>query len=479
MLTNKNKWCYSIGGLRDCMYAFFTMYIMAYIQFTINVTPAQYAIITVIMIACRVWDAINDPMMATILENSKLKGGKYKPWIALGAVTNGIVTILIFTVRLEGWGFVALFGLLYLLWGMTYTMNDIGYWSMLPVLSDNEKDRTKLMTLMQILSSVGSFVTAGLVPMFTNGNAVQAYAIISIIVSLAFVGVQVVTILGVTEPPRMPPREEDKISLKKMVSIIRKNDQLLWVTVVMFFYYWGSGLLLMFGPNFCNFEFGYSQGGGILTLFTVVYAVGTLAGQFSFGFLSKKFTKKKIQTIGIISLTIGYVLLFGFRYILPANFVSIAIAGFLIFFGQIVFYLALLVQMTNTVEYNEYISGSKNEAVVSSLRSLLAKLTGALQQGILSLVLLMSGLIVLSNNISELENQINKGLITSEYFAVQSDLITASATGQMLLILRIGMVVVPAVLIVIAYFIVNKKYTITEEKYAEICDELKARETKI
>ncbi|MEG1520675.1 MAG: MFS transporter, partial [Clostridia bacterium] len=362
-LTKRNKWCYSIGGLRDCMYAFFTMYLIAYIQFTVKITTAQFAAISIIMIICLIWEAIDDPMMATILENARLKGGKYKPWIAIGAVTNGIVTILMFTLRLEGWGFVALFGLLYLLWGMTYTMNDIGYWSMLPSLTNDEKQRTELTTIMQILSSVGSFVTAGLVPMFTNGNAVSAYAVISIIVSLAFVAVQVVTVVGVTEPPRMPPREEDKISLKKMFSIIRKNDQLLWITVVTFFYYLGSGLLLMFGPNFCNFEFSYSNGGGILTLFTVVYAVGTLLGQFTFGFLAKKMRKKKIQTIGTISFTLGYILLLGFRYVLPAEFISIAIAGLLIFFGQSLFYLALLVQMTNTVEYNQFISGQKNESV--------------------------------------------------------------------------------------------------------------------
>ncbi|MEG2116289.1 MAG: MFS transporter [Clostridia bacterium] len=214
-LTKRNKWCYSIGGLRDCMYAFFTMYLIAYIQFTVKITTAQFAAISIIMIICRIWDAIDDPMMATILENARLKGGKYKPWIAIGAVTNGIVTILMFTLRLEGWGFVALFGLLYLLWGMTYTMNDIGYWSMLPSLTNDEKQRTELTTIMQILSSVGSFVTAGLVPMFTNGNAVSAYAVISIIVSLAFVAFLVLWVVGVTEHPRLPPVEVYKMWHKK------------------------------------------------------------------------------------------------------------------------------------------------------------------------------------------------------------------------------------------------------------------------
>ncbi|MEG1520369.1 MAG: hypothetical protein RR458_05210, partial [Clostridia bacterium] len=66
--------------------------------------------------------------------------------------------------------------------------------------------------------------------------------------------------------------------------------------------------------------------------------------------------------------------------------------------------------------------------------------------------------------------------ITEEFAKTQADLITASATPNMLLVLRIGMVIVPVVLMIIGYFICKKKYALTEEKYDEICEELKSRE---
>lgn len=485
VLTNRNKWCYSIGGFRDCMYALYSMYLLTYIQFAVNTTQAQFAAITIIMIICRVWDAINDPMMATIVENSHLKWGKYKPWILVGAVLNGIITILLFSVRptgLNGWSFVIFFGFMFLLWGMTYTMNDIGYWSMLPVLTSNEKDRINLTSLMQIISSIGAFTAAGLIPMFTNGNAVSAYSIIALCVSLAFVGVQVVTILGVKEPPRYDEKEDkttEKITLGKMFKILNINKELLWIVLVIFFYYLGSGLLLVFGPNFFYFEFGYEIGGIKMTEFTVIYAVGTLSAQLTYQLYAKKFSKKQIELIGIILLCIGYVCLFMFGYVLPRDFLVILISGFLIFYGQMVFYLSVLVQMTNTIEYNEYLTGNKNESIVSSLRSFIAKLTGALQQAILTLILLISGLKVLSDQISHLELEKSAGMLSQSDVLNQATTITQTATDGMLFILRIGTVVIPLLLIVIAYVLVKKKYTLSEEKYSEIMLELEKRKGEI
>ena len=127
---------------------------------------------SVIIVLCRVWDAVNDPMMGTIISNTRTRFGKYRPWVLIGCIANLIFFIGLFTIRIDvgsnidtlGWWNVAILGICYLLWGMSFTMNDVSYWSLLPVLSEDKKERDTLTTMVSIFASVGSFVAGGVIP---------------------------------------------------------------------------------------------------------------------------------------------------------------------------------------------------------------------------------------------------------------------------------------------------------------------------
>lgn len=178
-ISNRNKWTYSIGGIgRDMMFILVSMFMLPYIQYTMNLTVAQFTAIF--------WDAINDPMMGIIIENARLKGGKFRPWLMIGGASNFVITILLFLFRPEGWAFVLFFGLAYIAWGMTFTINDISYWSMLPNLSTNNDERNELTNLVLIFASIGQFLAGGLIPVLVTGNAVLMYKIIGISISFIF-----------------------------------------------------------------------------------------------------------------------------------------------------------------------------------------------------------------------------------------------------------------------------------------------------
>ena len=81
----------------------------------------------------------------------------------------------------------AVLGVLYLLWGMTFTMNDVSYWSLLPALSEDKEDRDKLTSMVAVFASVGAFTAGGLVPTFTTGNAVNGYRVFGIVFAIVFV----------------------------------------------------------------------------------------------------------------------------------------------------------------------------------------------------------------------------------------------------------------------------------------------------
>lgn len=475
-LTPRNKWCYSIGGLRDVLYAFVSMFLMVYIQYTVPLTDAQFAAIGVIMTLAKVWDAVNDPIMGAIVENSHLKAGKFRPWILWGAVLTAAITAAMFLIRINnGWGYVAFIGIIYVLWDMAFTLNDVGFWSMLPALSDEPRERDMVTTLMNIFCSVGSFLVAAVIPMVTGVDKIARYSICAVVIVTTFMATQLLTYIGVKERPRDPSETEEKITLGKMFSIIKNNDQLLWVSLVLCFYYIGSGLLLQFATNFCYFEYGYAQGGSVYTTLAVVYLLATLVSQLLFPQIAKKLSRKTIILIGTVIAVCGYALMMMFGYVLPKTMIVIILGAAFVFGGQNLMSLVILVQMTNTIEYNELKTGQRNESIIFSLRSFLAKLTSALQTLIVSFVLLVSGIKASTDNIAVLEDKLSRNEISAEEVVAQAENVIANTPDSARFILRVCMVLIPVILMIFALIFDKAKYTITEEKYDEIRAELDER----
>jgi len=471
-ISAKSKWSYTIGATgRDMAYALVSMYLMSYIQYTMNLTIPQFMTLSIIMVFCLIWDAINDPLMGIIIENCNFKFGKYKPWIFTGSILNALVIIALFSIRPTGWAFVVFFGIGYLLWGMTYTMNDIAYWGMLPSLTSDSKERNTLVTLMSIFICVGQFTVAGVVPVIIAGNAVNTYRIVALVVGVCFIGFQMLTTFGVTERKHKTESSE-KLSLKDMFRIFGRNDQLVPAGIASLLFNIGSGLLIMFGMNFFYFEFGYSKGGNLVFLFTVMYGVGTLLSQCVFSFLAQRFSRQKLLSIFTVTTIICYGLLLSIGYILPKNTIIINILGFAIFFCQGLFNLILLVMLNNTIEYDEWKFHERHDSIISTVRSFSAKLSGAVNQGIVNLVLIISGIYTISQEISKLEISAGAGTISPEDILVKADNFIKGTTGTQLFVLRLGITIIPIITLTAAWILLKKKYSIDEKRYEQICSEI-------
>ena len=466
MLDKRTKWCYTAGATgRDAAYAMVSLYLINYIQYTMKLTVAQFAAISAIMIVCLIWDAINDPLMGIIIENCHMKMGKFRPWILTGCLLNAVVIFLLFSVRPTGWAFVGFFGLSYLLWGMTYTMNDISYWGMLPSLSSDPKERNTLVTMMSIFICIGQFSVAGVVPMVIAGNAVNAYRMCALVVALSFIAFQLLTFFGAKEQPHSTDNSSEKLSLKDMFHIFARNDQLIAAGIAIFLFQIGSGLLIMFGMNFFYFEFGYSTGGSLVFIFTVMYGLGTLLSQVAFPFLTKKFSRKSLLLFFTIMITVFYVLFFLIGIVIPKIPVVIDIIGFCIFFSQGVFNMVLIVMLNNTIEYDEYKFHERHDSIISAVRSFATKFAGAVNQGITNLVLIISGIYGISQHVSNLEVMAGTGELSSEQVLSQADGFIQTATRSQLILLRTGMTLIPILAIGIALLLLRAKYKIDEQEY--------------
>lgn len=295
----------------------------------------------------------------------------------------------------------------------------------------------------------------------------------ALIVALAFIAFQTLVVLGVREAPRRDDAE--KVTLRKMFTIFMRNDQLVPIGIASLLFNIGNGLLIIFGVNFFYFEFGYADSGNLIFLFTVMYGLGTLFSQALYAFLSSRMHRMTILKICMAAIAVGYGMLMGFGYVLPKNVVLLNAIGFIIFFFQGLYNLAVIVMLNNTIEYDELRFGERHDSVISAIRSFSVKLAGAVNQGISALVLIISGIYTVSQNISGLEIEVGKGGMTSAQALEKANAFTAQVQPRQTLLLRIGMVVIPVLALTCAYVLIRKKYKITEEAYQKMVAEIAAR----
>lgn len=525
-IYKRNKWAYSVSGIgRDMMYVLVASFLMTYIQFSgLGLTQGQFSAIGIILVIGRIWDGINDPIMGSIVENTKSKYGKFKPWILIGAVLTSVSVLLMFNLRPSGTAFVIFFAVMYFVWEIAWTLNDIPYWSLLPNLSRTKKKRDQIASMVVVFAAVGAFLANAIVQLFTVGNAVQGYRVISISFVLFFLLCTALTVFGVKEPRNINPTEEDKVSIKQMFSSIKNNDQLLWITLALLLYTIGSGILVALGYNFFYIELGYS--GTLVLIFIATFGVVTILIQSFYAQLAKKFTRFQLLSFSIISIIIGYILflLMGYINFIPVNIITVCVFGAICFGGQAIMYMTIIINMTNTIEYNEYKTGKRNEAILFSLRPFVVKLASAVQQGVLTLVLIVFGIYSLSQNVSELEAQKNyfDSMTVAEQIEFKDNVLNSQiilddldipqerkdaiyealllvdfedndgkeemiineaadsafkdvATSKMKLGLRLSITLLPIILMVAAYLIIKFKYIITEEYYDKIVKEIREK----
>ncbi len=487
--TKKNLLYFPLGTVgRDAVYCLINSYLLTFVLFTRSLTGAQIAAITGIMIAARVFDALNDPIMGNIIERTRSRFGKFKPWLVAGGLSTSVVIYLMFNVRLEGWAFVCFFGAMYFAFSITYTMSDISYWGMIPALGSDADARNQFTSRATLFAGIGATLASILIPLFTagsgaiGGNTAVAYGRIALIVAILAPLFILFTVLGVREhrEPAGAERKREKFSLKQVFRTIARNDQLVWAAVIFLIQQVGNGLVIGgISSTYIYFTFGYD--GGLYSLFTTVGMSATAFLMIFYPAISRRMHRKKLMGIMSVIAVCGYVLMLTPLILSGAGMVGfwLMVAGYMLSnFGQYCFYLIMMISIMNTVEYNEYKFGVREEGIIASLRPFITKMASALIVALTSVTYLIFGVTDYTNRISELEQQCAQSLISEEQKLVEISGVIFGAEGQAGVSggqsagLLVAMTVLPCALMLISYFLYRKKYRLDEEEYDRICGEL-------
>ena len=446
----RNKYAFSLGTIgRDMLYTLVSMYLIFYLTDILNLSSSIMWWITGIMLFARVFDALNDPIMGTIVDNTKTRYGKFKPWILFGAFNSGLLTIILFSdFGLTGAAYVSLFAVIYLFWGMAFTTNDISFWSMLPSLTTDQKEREQIGALARICANIGLFtVVAGIIPITTalgniTGSMKNAYFVFTlIIVAILWIG-QAITLLGVKEPVNLF-KDEESTSLKGMVDAIFKNDQLLFTALSMVLFMIGYITTASFGLYF--FKYAYKDE-GMYAVFALILGVSQIFALLIFPFFSRFFIRKQLYSAATALVVTGYVIFF----FSPMNMLYIGTAGILIFIGQAFIQLLMLMFLTDTIEYGQWKSGKRNNSITLSLQPFIYKMGGAIGSSIVNATVILSGI----NDATD-----NPDMVTQEG----------------LLMMKFAMMIIPLILIVAGFIVYLFKYKIDKEMFDNILLDLKAR----
>ena len=486
-VRKKNLIMFPLGTVgRDMMYNLFSAQLLTFVMFTRFLTSAQLAAITAIMFAARVFDALNDPVMGNIIERTRSRYGKFKPWLVIGILSTSVVIYAMFNTKLQGWSFVWFFGAMYFAYSITYTMHDISYWGMVPALSSDADARNQFTSRATLFAGIGSTLASILIPMLTagqnaiGGSASIAYGVIALVVAILGPLFLAFTVFGAQERRDDMREAAPPISFKKIFSTIFNNDQLRWIVLIFLIQQIGLNLVLGgIGSTYIYFEFGYE--GGLYSLFTTVGMSATAFLMIFYPAISRRIHRKKLMKLMAVISCAGYVLMLAGGLALggTVKFVFIVIGYMLSNFGQYCYYLIMMISIINTVEYNEYISGTRDEAIIASLRPFITKLSSALVVAVTSVTYVIFGVTGFTNQISTLEQACTQGLIS------EADKLTqiAEALSEVSSIQSVGllmsMTVIPCALMLISYFLYKKKYILDEEEYERICAELERRKATV
>jgi melibiose permease/lactose/raffinose/galactose permease len=484
----KNLIFYPLGTIgRDMMYFLFNNCILTYILFTKQLTHEQLIAITGIMVAARIFDALNDPIMGNIIERTRTKWGKFKPWLLIGVTSTSVVIYLAFNSKLQGWPFIIFFGIIYFAYSITYTMHDISYWGMIPALSRDADLRNQYTSRATFFAGVGSTLASVLIPIFTTGekaiggSAATAYGVIALVIAILGPLFMLFTLFGVKEHRGDDMEPKTKLNFRRIFRTITQNDQLRWMILIFLLQQIANSLVFGgIGSSFIYFRYGYE--GGLYSIFSMVGVAATAVLMLTYPALSRKLPRRKLMTAGMLMVVLGSALELLSGLLLPVgslSFIIVTLGYMTVNLGLYGFYLIMMISIVNTVEYNQLNTGHRNEAIITSMRPLLTKMGSAIVVALTSLTYLLFHVTEKTNQISSFEQQAQLGEITDAARLEGINKVVESVSTKQTNGLLLTMVVIPLVFGFISYLLYQKYYKLDEKTYDDICRQLEARNASV
>lgn len=444
-LSIKEQAAYYSGGIGKDMtnmmvYTYFMFFLVA-------IKGLNPTIIGIAFFVARIWDAINDPLMGALVDNTRTRFGKYRPWIAIGTLINATVTIMMFVnISLpNGLNYLYYIGI-YIIWGMSYTLMDVPFWSMIPSLATTNNDRNSLSSMTRIFTSLGG--TFGLIGggIFLSTRSFprespDSYLYLAIIVGIAFVGLTIPTVLKVREKVVI---NSPKIKVKEIFATIFSNDQLLVFLLSITIYITGISLTNSFLIYYFTYDLNVKL--STMAIFSVLNGLIPSFLAFIFPLLAKKIGRKNLFISSLSVAIIGFAGLYLMGTFYRGNLILLGIFMNIAYLGHGIFSVLMTVMLSDIVDYGEYKKGKRTDSIIFSMQPFIYKFSTAFAALVLGITLGAIKIPKLDEDSVNVVPISNTGLIT----------------------IRLMMFALPILFIIASLIVYVKYYKLNEKTHKEI-----------
>lgn len=451
---------YSFGAFgNDAFYALLSGYLIMFITSHLFNTgnkaedAKMISMVTIIIMLLRIVELFIDPFIGNAIDRTKTRWGHFRPWVVVGGSISAVILLLLFTTlgglyQKSAVGYMVLFAVLYITMDIFYSFKDVGFWSMLPSLTTDSREREKTATYARVGSTVGAGLVGILVMPAVIFFSVKAtstgddrgwFTFAFIICAIAFISAWGVGLFTREVNSDIRKNKQDTKGIVAIFKALAGNDQLMWVALAYLFYGIGINITNSLEVYYFTYIMGMPKAFSIFS--TINIFLGILATSL-FPILSKKFSRKVMFTGCLTVMLVGM----GIFAVAGSNLPLVLIAASVFGFPQQMVFLIVLMIITDSVEYGQLKLGHRDESLALSVRPLIDKFGGAVSNGVVGQIAIMAGM--------------TTGATASS--------ITASGRANF----KIMMFAVPAVMIVIAMVIFASKVILSEQKHAEIVAEL-------
>lgn len=446
-LTRKEKASYGVGAIgKDMVYTLVSGFLLYYYN---QVLGIKGSFIAVIFMLARVFDAFNDPFMGIVVEKTRSRYGKFRPWLLIGTMLNAVVLVSMYSVprNLSHVSLLVYTSVMYVLWGITYTVMDIPYWSMLPAITKAGKEREDMSVIARSCAGVGAAISTAFTMLFVKhvgGDIRTGFTIFAVIIAVFFVVSEIICVHNIKEHAS---EETKSVSVREMFGALFQNDQALIVVISIILFNASLYLTQQLTLYFFEFDIGKPEFYGV---FGVVGGGAQILAMMLLPLIRKRFQCKEILKGAIGLAILGYACLFVLGSCKVKNVIILCSVAIIVFIGFGLETVLTTIFLADTVDYGEWKDGKRNEGVIFSLQTFVVKLASAVSVLIAGIGIDIIGL----------------------------DKNASTQTASTLLGLRILMIVIPVAGLLGSVVFFTRKYKLDESMLEKISLDLKGRKVQ-